>query len=83
MAKITKVPAVQVPMVPRTCAPVGKPMVDALKNETPEDPGSVASLEAGPSLLRGSLIIGPPPLSSKEREKRRMHLTPYEQLNHE
>ena len=48
------------------------------EHETPEDPGSVASSQAGPSLLRGDTNIHPAPLSSNERERRREHLTPAE-----
>ena len=48
--------------------------------KTPEDPGSVAPDEAGPSLLRGDTSIHPPRLSSEEREKRRAHFTPAEQV---
>ena len=50
------------------------------EHKTPEDPGSVAPDEAGPSLLRGDTSIHPPRLSSTEREKRRAHFTPAEQM---
>ena len=50
------------------------------EHETPEDPGSVASSQAGPSLLRGDTSIHPAPLTSNERERRRKHLTPAEMV---
>ena len=50
------------------------------EHKTPEDPGSVAPDEAGPSLLRGDNSIHPPPLSREVREQRKMHFTPAEMM---